>query len=304
MTEIPDWLQARIDHYQTEAATAHDHHDNPAHAKALNQLGGLYCSVVVDVPKAIDCYQQAFLLARSSSDLTQEAESLIGLGNCYGFSRTDENPVRDETKAIDYFYDALRLVRQLKDQERESTTLAALGKLWMRQGNYSQAHLEMAAALKLVRAAKDRQREAAYLIDIAGLFNLHFDHYPALRYFKEALAITRELDNQHDTMHILYQIATIYRKLGQYPLAVSNYESLITAYQSLGESEQSMLLVHTGDLADTYLEMAEYDKAIACYERGITLTQTLPNGGSSAFINYARDQIDRAKRSRNGSTPP
>ncbi len=115
-----------------------------------------------DRQRAIQNYQKALDLARSTGDRKNEATALNNLGDTY-------YSLGDWEAALRYFEQALEIARSLKNRQHEARSLNNLGLVYLRLGRYEEAGRVLDQARQISRESEDRETETAALIHKAEL---------------------------------------------------------------------------------------------------------------------------------------
>jgi CHAT domain-containing protein/tetratricopeptide (TPR) repeat protein len=129
--------------------------------KLLINLGNAYGSLG-ERQKALQNYEKALDLARSTGDRKHEATALNNLGDTY-------YSLGDWEAALRYFQSALDFVPVLKDRQSEARSLNNLGLVYLRLGRYEEAGRALDQAGEISRESQDRETETTALIHKAEL---------------------------------------------------------------------------------------------------------------------------------------
>jgi tetratricopeptide (TPR) repeat protein len=147
---IQDLVHARENQHRSNELTA------------LLSLGQIYGSISC-CGKAIDCYEQALVLAPQLNEYRKEAQAAANLGVLY-------DSVRYFTEAINYYEQAIQLYRQIPDDLNTAVALMNLGVIYLESSQFSRSISYFDRALILYQSLQNRNGEAYALMNLGSSY--------------------------------------------------------------------------------------------------------------------------------------
>jgi tetratricopeptide (TPR) repeat protein len=143
----------------------------------------------------------------------------------------------DMARADELYAEALAIYRDLGDEARITETIEAL--LWtdVGRGDYEGAMSRVQVATERYRNAGDRAGAArmdAWLQAGGFLMGMGVSAEEALASTREAVEAAREQGNAWDMVNYQGEIADIYRRMGDIPRAISEFQTTTELYYGLG----------------------------------------------------------------------
>ncbi len=175
-------------------------------AASKNTLGFCY-RVFGEFRLAIDLFEQALAINRTTGNQLGQSANLGNLGNCY-------YELGQISLAIESHEQALAIAREIGDQEAEATHLGNLGSCYHELGQISLAIESYEQALAIARATGDQEGEANHLGNL-GSCNQNLGQIPqATGLYEQALAIERRIGYRYGESLDLVSLAGVYWILG------------------------------------------------------------------------------------------
>ncbi|MEK6623150.1 MAG: tetratricopeptide repeat protein, partial [Planctomycetota bacterium] len=141
---------------------------------------------------------------------------------------------------------------------------------------YKQGRILAACGMfeKSVEAEKDSQNpRLSYLsaeLSWAGYCYLDLGQYDkAIKYYEEALVISRKLGREDYVSISLSGIGRVYESWGQYDKAIKYYEEALIIDRKLGQKDKIALGLNA--IGRVYNSWGQYDKAIKYYEEALII---------------------------------
>ncbi|MEQ9412290.1 MAG: tetratricopeptide repeat protein, partial [Cyclobacteriaceae bacterium] len=117
----------------------------------------------------------------------------------------------------------------------------------------------------------------------------------AIKYYKKALEISEEINNENRTSRCLSNIGSVYNEQGNYPLALEYYNKSL----AIDEKIENTLGVSKSlnNIGIIYKNLLNYDKAIASYEKALKIQEK--NGNKKNVIEILNNLGNVYKKKRN-----
>jgi non-specific serine/threonine protein kinase len=143
----------------------------------------------------------------------------------------------DMSRAAELYAQALDIYRAVGDEAHVTETIEAM--LWtdVGQGNYEDAISRVQVAMERYRSAGDRAglaRMDAWLKAGGFLMGMGVSAEDALASTREAVEAAREQGNAWDMVNAQGEIADIYRRIGDIPRAIREFQTTTELYFGLG----------------------------------------------------------------------
>ncbi|WP_328349723.1 tetratricopeptide repeat protein [Streptomyces sp. NBC_00445] len=137
-------------------------------------------------------------------------------------------------------------------------------------------------ALDAARGARDRTGEAFSLGDVASALTQVRRFDEAIDYFRQMLALCRELGDTHGRVQALVNLGYAYRHLGQPDKSVEYCRRALAVHRMLGEAwgREGTILANLGD---SYQQLGRFDDAIDCLEQALTLLRAVDDRWKEGF---------------------
>lgn len=164
--------------------------------------------------------------------------------------------------ALARFRQAIDICRKVKLPQEESRNLVNIGITTMGIGRYDQSMAALQEALSLNEKINDQDEIAYVQYTLAGLFNRMKNFDKALEYNQLALQSFRQLKNELIVSSILFNMATIQTKRGQFEEAKNNLTSILPYFEKINSSERLrktyVQLLNIADQTNNETDAANY----------------------------------------------
>ncbi len=214
------------------------------------------------VRQAIERFEAALPLQRSTGDRREEADTLHGLGYAH-------NLVGEKQKALDYYQRQVSLLQALGDRRGEAQTLNNIGAVYGTIGETQQALDYYQRALPLLHAVSDRQVEAVALNNIGALYRMLGDLKQAADYFKQALPLMRAENDDKGQATALNNLGQISAALGEEEQALDNYDRSLTISRAINDKRTEAGTLHNIGLV--YISLGETGNALDYFNRALPM---------------------------------
>ncbi len=208
--------------------------------------------------QAIEKFEVALPLLRSTGDRREEADTLHGLGYAH-------NLAGEKQKALDYYQQDVLLRQALGDRRGEAQTLNNIGAVYFTIGETQQALDYYRRTLPLLRAISDRQLEAVRLNNIGAIYRQLGDLRQAAEYFKQALPVMRSENDDKGQAHALNNLGQISSALGEEEQALDHYNRSLEISRAINDKRTEAGTLHNIGLV--YISKGESGKALDYFNR-------------------------------------
>ncbi|MBI3092471.1 MAG: tetratricopeptide repeat protein [Candidatus Tectomicrobia bacterium] len=231
----------------------------------LGNLGICYQNLG-EVPRAIDCHEQALAISREIGDRRGEGNQLGNLGLCY-------QDLGEVGRAIDNYEQALAISREIGDRRVEGNALGNLGNCYQDLGEVGRAIDYHKQALASSREIRDRRGEGSDLGNLGICYRLQGEVGHAIDYHQQALAIHHEIGNRQGEGSALGNLGICYWNLGEVPRAIEHLEQALAINRDIGDrrGEGNAL----GNLGNCYQDLGEVGRAIDCHKQALAISREI-----------------------------
>lgn len=217
-------------------------------------------------------------------------------------------------EAVEALKQALSLYREKQDVRGQGSALNNLGYAHAKAGKFQEAVAYAEEALEYRRAEQDRTSEANILNSIGGYLSALGRPDAALNYYTQSLPILRaaaspilervaggrqpdgrEKEIVRRLAAVTNNIALHYDYVGEWQLALENYEGALKLFRSVGDKgSEAAALNNVGTL---YFALGSPHKALEHLEQSLQLTREVvkdPNALAERLVNIAKVYIAQA----------
>jgi len=127
------------------------------------------------------------------------------------------------------------------------------------------------------------------LIDMGNFYDERGDHDQALKFYKEALQIQRDLGSERAQAICLNNIGAVYFEKAQYEDALTYYQQALQLREKANVPQDLVESVH--NLAETSVRMGQYDQAVSQYMRALDLWRSMNDTRGAAVESYTLGTI-------------
>ncbi|MGF1471736.1 MAG: tetratricopeptide repeat protein [Rubrobacteraceae bacterium] len=191
--------------------------DLRAKANTLALLGRVFHHSLERLEEALDAYEAAADVYRTTDNVPRLRELLLGLSGLRW-------RMGDLEGSASGYEEVLGLVRRSEDSAQEAAALASLTVVYRDLGRHEDSLRSGRAALKLLRDLDDPQAEAYVLTSMADS-HAELGHYPsALTCLRRSVRLRRKIGDPEGEAGALRDLANIYERLGDADRARSSLE--------------------------------------------------------------------------------
>lgn len=234
---------------------------------------------------AQDNSNSAFKQVRDSEttiSVSEEANSSVNTGRDYhGKASYDD--------ALKSYFDALAIYEDLPDSSKIATTLTLIGQTYLRLGKNSEAGEVFNRSLQISTILNDKQGIQISTADMAVVLQRNNQTHEAIKLYKEALILAREVSNLREEAIITGNIGSTYRRQGTYDSSTYYLLKALPLKVQLGNGTST---AHTlNDIAETYLDQGDYNNAVTYAQMAL---DTAALAGAVSQGSFARFTLSRA----------
>ncbi len=211
-------------------------------------------------------------------------------------------------QALETYQRVLPMMRELGNRAGEAATLHNIADVYQIQGQYENAVKFYEQALPIRREVKDRNGEAATLIGLGNTYiayiesKLHYEvikkpeelkpYQEVLKYYEQALVITREMGNRAGEAWSLNGIGMIYNALGtkrEKPDALKFYQQALAIMREVGNrAGEAEVLFNIGKAYNRQFDRQRESRPISLdfYEQSLAIAREIGHRPLEAKILY------------------
>jgi tetratricopeptide (TPR) repeat protein len=288
-------------------------------ARHLISLGNSYIDLS-EYQHAIDCCQQALLLARQISDYRCEADALNGLGTAYfigggpararefhesaleiaraiedhrteavalGSLGLSQQALGDLNAATMLFDQQLRVAREIGDKRNEAFALGGLGMSHLMLGDSQMAVELLNQQLEITKEIGDRRGEANALNNLGSAYAGHKDPKNAVELHRQALAMARELADSRSEAAALGGLGIAYYIDGDPGIAAQFFEQQLKIAAEIGDQRNECYALI--NLGEALTSLGETERAIELLNKAFNIARQSEDiqGQANALFNLA-----------------
>jgi adenylate cyclase len=226
----------------------------------------------------VDSLKQAIKISKTDTD---KIKLLLGLSEAF-----DRN---DISHKISYADDALLIAKYIHWEKGMVAANRTLGMIYSNNiNNYDSSIKYFQRCLSLSQNSGDKLNQAMALECIAIDYTYLTQYNKALDYSRQALQLNPDPDVE---MGVLGDMGSIYNNVGDYPHALSCYDSSLKVLNELirtskkssaGDTLQMAGLLIT--IGEVYIAMSQYDRALENYTKSLKLIEQTKK---RSFVSFA-----------------
>lgn len=218
-----------LEYYNKSLAISEKIGDSIGIANASNNIGIIYKNYE-NYDKAIEYYSKALGIHQARGNSGNVAKALNNLGNAY-------RRKGDYISALKMYDSALKIARSINDKDHVSTCLNNLGDAYLERENYSKALLSYEEAMNINQEIEDKRGLCNSYLGIATVYTHQRNYEKALDFSLKSKAIADELNLLNFRRDVSELLSKIYKKTGNFELALSSHEQFKLLSDSLFNKE-------------------------------------------------------------------
>ncbi len=205
-------------------------------ANSLNNLGVLYRNQK-DFTKALECFTKNLRCYEKMSDNSGIATTLMNLGAVY-------NDIGDNSKTVEYYNKALKKFEEIDEKSGVAIALNNLGAFYgnhhskpVNASDISTALYYYQSSLTIYEQIQDKPGIALGLVNVGAIYLLKKNYSQAIMYCSKSLQVSKEIGYPSSIQKATLKLHQTYKALGNYKLAMENYELFIQMRDSISNEK-------------------------------------------------------------------
>ncbi len=190
------------------------------------------------------------------------------------------------TLAISYAHEALELAEKNKIQIERARALSILGDGNVELDDYRQAANLYLNALDIYQTQDNKEAVIAPIKSKIGKQYFFLGKYnEAISYFKEALLLYQELDDDEGKANVFHKMGQVYAAMDEQDLALENYKKSLILNKKIGNKTDMAALYQ--NIGIVYYSWQSYDETIEYYQKSLDIYKEIdhPIGMASTSSN-------------------
>lgn len=195
------------------------------------------------------------------------------------FIESSSLPLAEKLKQIEILENLLAEYRGLhsekQDKRAEARLLFKLADFFFIISEYQKAIDYDKQALIISRKINDRQIECYSLGGLGSAYYILGKYQEAIGYYKQQLQISREIGSRTIEGSSLGGLGIAYGGLGDYQKAIEYYEEWLAISREIGS--QVGEASGLGNLGNVYSRLGKHQEAIECYKKSLAISREIGN---------------------------
>ncbi len=175
-----------------------------------------------------------------------------------------------------------QLLGKITDRALEEGNLGQLGLAYHSMGKVDQAAAYYRQALAIAREIGDRSGEATRL----GHLGIAYSHLgqieQAIDHYRQALAIAREISDRRGEGRHLGNLGLSYRDLGQVEQAIDSYQQALAIAREIGNRQGEGHQL--GNLGIAYRDLGQIEQAIDSYQQALVIAREIGDRTMEEYV--------------------
>lgn len=255
---------------------------SPKDVVATLQLGRVTIKTG-DPQGSLETLNRAYSLAVQMDNQEQKAASLHVMAVAYRMLSKPEEGIHSEQEA-------LAVWRQIGQKRGLALSLNEVARDQALLGKNRDAMENFQQAMQVRREIGDKRGLGDTLIDFGNFYDDQGgDHDQALKMYKEALQLERDLGNESLQAICLNNIGSVYSEKGQFDDALTYFQQALQLREKSNVPQDIVEAVH--NLGDASAEIGQYDQAISQYLRALDLRRKMGDKRGAAIESYSLGKL-------------
>lgn len=204
----------------------------------------------------------------------------------------------DYEQALKCFLEAALLFKRDSNLNGQAAQLQVVAEIYLQTERIDPAIETYAELLGLYDGMHAEDRKVEVLSQMGFISAMQHDYLKALRFFQEALEISRRLGNKGYMAQQLGNIGSAYRELNQNENALESYRQALPLYRKLGHGEGAA--DQCTNIAYMLVRMDRIKEALRWYRQALPLYEKTENREKSDLtkqnITHLENQLGLKKR--------
>lgn len=198
-------------------------------------------------------------------------------------------------KVIECYNKSIAIIEKINDPKYSLMLYLNLSGIYLKIGLYEKANTSILKAIEINKKLNDKEQEVALLINLGNVFEAKNDPQKAIEKFLEAKKICEIKFPDSDYAGItLFQLASAYKKLQQYKLALNHYHQALAIFEKFKNSDKIVSCL--SNMSQTYLEINDLENAKKLNDRAINISKEIMNRETLSHSLVIKAQIEIAQK--------
>jgi CHAT domain-containing protein len=268
--------------------------DGDGQLETLNLMGWVYNEQGRQLVKrsqyreALEKFQQLLVINRKLGHKGAEWRTLNQIALAY-------TNLGEYELALEFYQQAFPISKQVF--ETSEAIRFNMGRIYEKLGQYElalkcyQESLEIARIPVLLvfdnRGAIGNIGGEVRNLNAIGRLHSRLEKYElALKFYQEALAVLKTIDNKTDKKKLeagtLHNIGVVYLKQGKYELALELLQEALTIIKPLGYKQSEAIIL--GNIGKVYFKQGKYKSAWNLYQQSLVIVQEFGNKDDEGYV--------------------
>lgn len=239
----------------------------------LNQIAWFYREQGA-TDKALEYYELALPLRRSSGDRLGEAETLNEIGIIY-------DDVGDSERALAFLEQGLSIRQELGKRSDEAQSLCNIGTLYQDLGQWGQTLIYFEAARQIYEDLVDLHGQAFVYGNSAKTYLHRGEYDKALKLLEQALQIHRDLGELDSELSNHSLLGSTYYRLGNLKKALEHFEQCLSLSKKLGARQAEAVTTH--NIGTLYLDLNDTEQGLGLLEKALPIRREVKDRDGEAW---------------------
>ncbi|MFQ5963673.1 MAG: tetratricopeptide repeat protein [Candidatus Scalinduaceae bacterium] len=257
-----------IKYYKQALNIIHEKGNLREEGSIIHTIGKMY-SNRGDYKEALKAYDKAKQIFKELNDITNQGNILVNIGEA-------NSNLGNYLQAIDNLKEALEIFEGLKDNSGQQAALNALTDVYIQLGDYERVKEYNLKSLNIVGADKENKSVKLLSLLYHGLaFEKEGRFEMALDVYRQALDLSKEIDDKISEMTILSYIGRSYFELAELSKALEFYRQILKA--SREQKNKNNELVALVDIAQTCFNQNDFQSSLDYSKQALVIAKEIGN---------------------------
>lgn len=276
-----------VDYYQKSLAIWKELNNEKEQASCYTNIG------------ILNEYQSDFPLALENYLTALTINEKIGDKKAMGYSNNDIGVIfmyqNKYSKALDYFFTALKTLELVDNTRGMANSYCNIGTTYAMQKKYKESEEYFLKALKLRKDEGDKRGMAGIYNNLAGIYaNQQNPSDQCLKYFKEYLNISKDLNDKQSIGMAFVNIGILYYKTGEFEKAKKYCDTALNVGLEIGDVENQRIAYQY--ISNAHNKLGNYKEAYNAHVKFKALTDSIFNIDNSRQLSDLRTSYEVDKK--------